>query len=130
MGTEPTEVNNAESTSEPWRWPAQWFKDEKFWREVASRTVSGIIVVTLGFMAAMLMGLFPDSHLRSVRLAFAVLSVLLVGLHSAIMLPIVSFIAKNLTGKRRKYSVWVIAFGSVFILYAFLVWMWLTLVPS
>ena len=29
----------------PWSWPASWARDEAFWRDVASRTVSGILVV-------------------------------------------------------------------------------------
>ncbi len=40
----------------PWQWPGEWFRDEKFWREVTARALSGIIVIFLGYWAALYLG--------------------------------------------------------------------------
>ena len=40
----------------PWRWPAEWVRDEKFWRDVATRTASGILVVAISYHFAVFMG--------------------------------------------------------------------------
>lgn len=37
----------------PSEWPREWWHDEKFWKDVASRTVAGAIVVFLGYLAAL-----------------------------------------------------------------------------
>lgn len=31
--------------SSPWNWPVEWAVDEKFWREVATRTIAGILTL-------------------------------------------------------------------------------------
>lgn len=40
----------------PWQWPGEWFRDEKFWREVTARALSGVIVLFLGYWAALFLG--------------------------------------------------------------------------
>ena len=47
----------------PWRWPIEWWHDEKFWRETATRTVAGALVVILGFIYARTAGYItaPDT---------------------------------------------------------------------
>lgn len=130
MGDNMRTTEEPKPRTAPWQWPAQWFNDEKFWREVASRTVSGIIVVTLGFMVAMISGLVPDNHLRSVRIAFALLTLVLFGLHMIIMPNIVASIDKNLTGKRRTILRLIVAIGSIVALYGFTLWMWISFVPE
>ncbi len=54
--------SDAEAKSKPWQWPLEWWHDEKFWRDVASRAVAGIIVVFVGYAVAVASGLlgFPD----------------------------------------------------------------------
>lgn len=42
--------------SKPWQWPGEWVKDERFWREVTARATSGLIVVLVGYIAAMVLG--------------------------------------------------------------------------
>lgn len=54
-----------ETTSRPWRWPAEWAVDEKFWREVATRTIAGILTLVFlgvpGLIYAVSVGaLTPD----------------------------------------------------------------------
>ena len=47
----------AENQQSPWyKWPAEWRRDEKFWREVATRAIAGLIVVILGYVGAVLLG--------------------------------------------------------------------------
>jgi putative copper export protein len=42
----------------PWEWPFIWALDEKFWRDVASRAIAGLIVVSsvavIGFASGVL----------------------------------------------------------------------------
>ncbi|KUM38996.1 hypothetical protein AR689_07530 [Arthrobacter sp. EpRS71] len=48
-----THEDKERSDKEPraWQWPAIWFKDQSFWRDVASRTMSGIFaVIAIGFL--------------------------------------------------------------------------------
>jgi MFS family permease len=43
-----------EEVSRPINWPREWLHDEKFWREVATRTVAGIIAgIVLAALAAL-----------------------------------------------------------------------------
>lgn len=51
-----TVLGVAEERVRPWRWPGQWFRDEKFWRDVASRTASGLIVALLIYLFAIFAG--------------------------------------------------------------------------
>ncbi|MFJ4029527.1 hypothetical protein ACIPWF_19280 [Paenarthrobacter sp. NPDC089989] len=51
-----SETTDTETKSKPWQWPAEWMRDEKFWRDVASRTLSGLLVVLLGYAAAVWLG--------------------------------------------------------------------------
>ena len=41
---------------QPWRWPGQWLKDEKFWREVGSRTLSAVIAAGIIYLFAIAAG--------------------------------------------------------------------------
>jgi hypothetical protein len=40
----------------PWHWPRMWAKDEKFWRDVASRTASGLLILLIGYAYAVVAG--------------------------------------------------------------------------
>ena len=40
-------VDELREVSSPWNWPAEWAVDEKFWREVATRTIAGILTLAL-----------------------------------------------------------------------------------
>ncbi|WP_160665114.1 hypothetical protein [Pseudarthrobacter sp. ATCC 49987] len=46
-----------EEKSKPWQWPGEWMRDEKFWRDVASRTLAGALVVAMGYLVAVANGL-------------------------------------------------------------------------
>jgi hypothetical protein len=71
--SETTEIE--EKKTKPWQWPGEWFRDEKFWRDVGSRTVSGLIVLFFGYWAALLLGFIksPDNF----RNAFQVTAVVM-----------------------------------------------------
>jgi len=51
-------------------WPLAWWKDHTFWRDVAARTASGLLVVILGYVGAIGLGYIgtPDGR----RVAFTV----------------------------------------------------------
>lgn len=58
-------------------WPREWFHDEKFWKDVASRTVSGSLVVLLGYIAAMVLGYIgtPDGRqIMNIAVSFVLLA--------------------------------------------------------
>lgn len=54
------------SETPPRQWPLIWARDEAFWRDVASRSVSGSIVVALGYVAAVLLGYLALPPVRAV----------------------------------------------------------------
>jgi hypothetical protein len=58
-----TETDQKPQAVRPWQWPGEWFRDEKFWRDVGSRTLSGLIVLFFGYWAALLLGFIksPDN---------------------------------------------------------------------
>jgi hypothetical protein len=58
-----SETKTVEDQSKPWKWPGEWFRDERFWRDVGSRTLSGLIVLFFGYWAALLLGFIksPDN---------------------------------------------------------------------
>lgn len=39
-----------------WKWPGKWVKDEKFWMDVATRTVAGILAAAFIYIFAITMG--------------------------------------------------------------------------
>lgn len=58
-----SETTDLENKTKPWQWPGEWFRDEKFWRDVGSRTLSGLIVLFFGYWTALLLGFIksPDN---------------------------------------------------------------------
>ena len=47
-----TEPGNEQPTSRPWQWPREWFRDEKFWRDVGSRTLAAVIAAGIIYLFA------------------------------------------------------------------------------
>lgn len=50
------ETGTEEQKTNPWHWPGKWTRDENFWRGVTSNALSGLIVVFVGYLAALWMG--------------------------------------------------------------------------
>lgn len=48
----------------PWQWPAEWFTNERFWREVAAQALAGVIVLALGYFFAVLAGYVKEPEWR------------------------------------------------------------------
>jgi hypothetical protein len=67
-------MEESEVKSKPWQWPGEWFKDEKFWREVTARSVSGVIVLVLAAFGAVAAGLIVEPQFPA-RLTVTVLTV-------------------------------------------------------
>ena len=44
----------------PWLWPGGWFRDEAFWRQVATATVSTLKTAGVAFLAARFAGIFAQ----------------------------------------------------------------------
>jgi 4-amino-4-deoxy-L-arabinose transferase-like glycosyltransferase len=61
-GTENEPVN-------PWRWPEQWLRDEKFWRDVGSRTLSAIFAAGLIYVFALAAGYVRRPNVLPLALA-------------------------------------------------------------
>ncbi|RAN77995.1 hypothetical protein B5P43_18360 [Bacillus sp. SRB_336] len=64
--------------TKPWLWPREWFRDEKFWRDVAARAASGIIVLLVGYWSAVLLGYIKQPN--GLRSAFQTTVAIAVGL--------------------------------------------------
>jgi len=66
----------------PWHWPGGWLRDEAFWRQITTTTVSTLMTAGVAFLAARLAGVFaqvPWSTVCKTLLAGTVL-VLILGL--------------------------------------------------
>lgn len=44
-----SEDEDSEKKLTPWSWPFQWLKDEKWWRDVSSRAVAGLLIVLVTY---------------------------------------------------------------------------------
>jgi hypothetical protein len=64
----------------PWLWPGGWFRDEAFWRQVTTATVSTLMTAGVAFLAARFAGIFaqvPWSTICKTLLAGTVLVLVL-----------------------------------------------------
>lgn len=41
-----------EPAGKPWRWPGVWFRQESFWRDVASRTLAAVFAAGIVYVFA------------------------------------------------------------------------------
>lgn len=73
-----SETTELENKTKPWQWPGEWFRDEKFWRDVGSRTLSGLIVLFFGYWAALLLGFIksPDNFKNAFQVTGVALMVI------------------------------------------------------
>ena len=44
----------------PWHWPGGWLRDEAFWRQITTATVSALSTGAVAFLAARFAGLFAQ----------------------------------------------------------------------
>ena len=119
-----SETAETEKKSTPWQWPLEWWHDEKFWRDVASRAVAGIIVVFVGYAVAVASGLlgFPDlRQVVAVILVWAAGCAALVplGFASRKLIALVQRRFKTTWKRRTMLTIWLI--------YFFLMGVWLVL---
>jgi len=42
--------------SRPWYWPAAWMREEKFWRDIGTRVLAGVITAAIIYCGALLLG--------------------------------------------------------------------------
>jgi hypothetical protein len=64
----------------PWHWPGDWLRDEAFWRQITTATVSALSTGGIAFLAARFAGLFahvPWSTVCKTLVAGAVLVLML-----------------------------------------------------
>jgi hypothetical protein len=94
------EVKTEPAKARPWQWPGEWFRDEKFWREVTARGLSGHIVVFLAYSAAILLA---SSKLQSVSFVGGQLLGIIV-LSSGFIAAFFTFLGKSARGKIDKFA--------------------------
>lgn len=47
-------MNEEEPAARPWwEWPAQWFRDDSFWRDVAARSLATLVAGGLAYLFAL-----------------------------------------------------------------------------
>ncbi|MCS5733389.1 hypothetical protein [Herbiconiux daphne] len=39
-----------------WRWPVEWVREEKFWRDIGTRVLAGVITAAVVYLGALLLG--------------------------------------------------------------------------
>jgi hypothetical protein len=67
------QIEDTKTPARPWLWPSEWFKDEKFWREVTARAMSGVIVLVLAALGAVAAGLIVQPYFM-LRMGFTMLA--------------------------------------------------------
>lgn len=50
------------SRRRPWQWPADWVRDENFWRDVATRTLAALIAAFIVWGIGVATGIFTGPH--------------------------------------------------------------------
>ncbi|MDO9396389.1 MAG: hypothetical protein Q7T71_07585 [Herbiconiux sp.] len=40
----------------PWRWPGQWMREEKFWRDIGTRVLAGVVTAAVVYLGALVLG--------------------------------------------------------------------------
>lgn len=63
------ETTEVDEKSKPWRWPGEWIRDEKFWKDVASRTLSGVLAVGVIYVYGLAVGYFQTPIIVGTTLA-------------------------------------------------------------
>jgi hypothetical protein len=53
-------VADDDESLRPWHWPGSWVRDEAFWRQITTATVSALSTGGIAFLAARFAGLFAQ----------------------------------------------------------------------
>jgi hypothetical protein len=53
-----TEQTDEKEPVRPWHWPRQWVRDQSFYRDIATRTVAGVLVVAIAYVFGVIMGTY------------------------------------------------------------------------
>lgn len=56
----------------PIHWPREWAKDEKFWKDVASRTASGVLVLVIAYLYSVTTGYLASPEVQQSGLDFVI----------------------------------------------------------
>ena len=70
----------------PWLWPSGWFRDEAFWRQVTTATVSTLMTAGVAFLAARFAGIFAQVPWSTVCKTLVAGTVLVLVLAAAVLL--------------------------------------------
>jgi len=65
-------AGEVEERVKPWRWPGMWFRDEKFWRDVGSRTLSAVFAAGIIYVFAVAGGYVAKPDFIPVIILFVV----------------------------------------------------------
>ena len=85
--------------SKPWQWPGEWLKDEKFWKDVASRTLSGVLAVGVIYIYGHAVGYFKTPAI--VGTTIAVVGMCGMTLIMLILLVIAIRFGRSITGHEK-----------------------------
>ncbi|MFC9420027.1 hypothetical protein [Bacillus mobilis] len=107
--------------SKPWQWPGAWMRDEKFWKDVASRTASGLLVVIIGLLYAGAAGYITQPDVRGFLIGFAVVALGWTVVFLVIGRWIAPYLSKSISGKDKQGIAYGI--GAAVFLVAFCVFM-------
>jgi hypothetical protein len=64
-------MTGGEPRDKPWHWPREWARDEKFWRDVASRTASSGLVAFFAYVLAVVLGYVKRPDVMRVSVVIA-----------------------------------------------------------
>ena len=96
-------VEEAKS-SKPWEWPGEWMRDEKFWRDVGSRTIAGYLVVVMGYFSLVALGYLQQPDLLRSIIMFA--TGLAAGIISLTMITLFGEVRDQSTDDTQAYWKW------------------------
>ncbi|MFB2580199.1 hypothetical protein ACEXQD_03035 [Herbiconiux sp. P15] len=66
----------------PWSLPAQWLREEKFWRDIGTRVLAGVITAAIVYLGALVLGYLHTPEIGvgvTIVLTAAVVALLLAG---------------------------------------------------
>ncbi|WP_291045470.1 hypothetical protein [Herbiconiux sp.] len=67
-----------EKRSSPWRWPAEWMSEEKFWRDIGTRVLAGVVTAAIVYLGALVLGYLHTPEIGAgVTIALAAIAVVL-----------------------------------------------------
>jgi len=83
-----------------WRWPLQWVREEKFWRDIGSRVLAGVLTAAIIYLGAVVLGYLHTPEIGAgLLVALRLAAAALLGAIGAVLLR--SVVLRSRSGRPR-----------------------------